>query len=99
MSVGNYKGSTPQLLFKPRGKHSCSLSSDLFVSRNTLAPVFQRHKHDINGLTVFPINRAVQTFELTSSIVFIEDNGAEQLKENDQKHLILIYNLFSHKKI
>lgn len=83
MSVGNYKGSTPQLLFKPRGKRSCYLSSDLFVSRNTLVPVFQRHKHDINGLTVFPINEAVQTFELTSSTAFIGGNGAEQLEEND----------------
>lgn len=52
--------------------------------RNTLILVFQKHKHDIDELEVFDTNKAVQTFELTSSPVFVGGNGAEQWKENDQ---------------
>lgn len=82
--MGNLKGGTSQLIFKPRESHRCPLLSYLFIWRNTLVSVFQRHKHGIDGLSVFATHRAVQTFELTSSTAFVGGNGAGQQKENDQ---------------
>lgn len=71
------------VFFKPR-RHSCSSSSYLFIFRNALVLVFQRHKHGIDELVVFAANRAVQTFELISSPAFVGGNGAGRQKEKNQ---------------
>ena len=85
--------------FKPGERCNCYLSSYLFIFRNTLLHVLQRHRYDTDELEVSSTNRAVQTVEFDPPTLHLQESLEQGDKKQMTKHLISFLMYFSISKL